>query len=287
MENHPEKLPMENSKLPNHNTDREENLNKEKINIQKNELTLEGGRYDDLKKIRPLTYLDGLKSVFIKQEVEPLEILTGREIPNIYSVYMKDDTIGRPLFRCEEFRHWCGEFFIKVKDCISSPPDQGFFCFFERPSKCTCCCLGRPEMKGQFGLKAIPIGKMISPFTCYAKYDIYNYKNELRYIVSGDSCECELSTRGKWKSIDFPIYNPKKLNYTKENPDGCIKKIYKGKFQEKLTDADNYLITFPEDAVPEEKLMIIGTVIMMDYIMFENDNLKVRPRRPPRLLKAF
>ena len=60
-----------------------------------------------------------------------------------------------------------------------------------------------------------------------------------------------------------------------------IKKV-KGDFiKEITTDADNYEVTFPPNASPEEKLLILGATMMIDYRYYEdtNEDLKKQRRR--------
>lgn len=44
-------------------------------------------------------------------------------------------------------------------------------------------------------------------------------------------------------------------------------------FREMLTDADTYTVTFIDKTLaPQQKATILGTVLLMDYMFFENDN---------------
>ena len=47
------------------------------------------------------------------------------------------------------------------------------------------------------------------------------------------------------------------------------KNIQKGK-QNAIGDADFYTITFPPEANPEDKVMLIGATIMVDYLYYED-----------------
>ncbi len=54
---------------------------------------------------------------------------------------------------------------------------------------------------------------------------------------------------------------------------GTIKKVLSGPLQELLTDVDNFELIFPSDATPEDKLMLIGNVFMIDYSFFEDNGI--------------
>jgi hypothetical protein len=106
----------------------------------------------------PMQELARSQKVYVKQKIELLEMLTGCETPNRYHVYsMGQNGQWSYLFKCKEQSGWC------MRNCISSnsrafnlcvkhvnsPSDftvddySNSFAIFERPYKCTCCCLDR------------------------------------------------------------------------------------------------------------------------------------------------
>ena len=106
----------------------------------------------------PMFELSRAKNAIIKQQISLLEMMTGCETANRYHVYIQTHT-GEfiYLFKCKENSDWC------VRNCVSSEArpfnmqikhivnnnDYGqddfanSFANFERPFKCTCCCLAR------------------------------------------------------------------------------------------------------------------------------------------------
>jgi hypothetical protein len=149
------------------------------------------------------------------------------------------------------------------------------FAVFERPFKCTCCCLGRPEMRGSIA-NGVPLGRLYEPCTCCdPQFEIYNSKDEQKYMVTADCCQCGYCCRGttcgKCSETVFAIHNAQKSSPTVENKDGVIKRVFSGAIQELVSDADNFEIVFPVDATPEDKLMLIGTTLMIDYRFFEDN----------------
>jgi hypothetical protein len=107
----------------------------------------------------PLAELASMKSVFVKQQIELLEIITGCETPNRYHVYGKNlNGWWSYLFKCKEESSWCERnccysevrpFKMKVKHVINQQQftemgdDTKLFAIFDRPFKCTCLCLDR------------------------------------------------------------------------------------------------------------------------------------------------
>lgn len=84
-------------------------------------------------------------------------------------------------------------------------------------------------------------------------------------------------------SVTLNIYEGADENMT-GNIVGSIKKKVTG-LQELVTDADTFILNFPDSASPEEKLMLIGSVLMLDYRYYEengcddDNNRGLRSRR--------
>lgn len=114
------------------------------------------------------------------------------------------------------------------------------------------------------------IGKVSEPYTCCdPRYHIYNGVDQLKYIIIANCCQCGLCCKN-CAEAKFDIYSNFGENISSE-PVGSITKQFSGVVQEMLTDADNFEIKFPNDATPEDKLMIIGTTLMIDYRFFEDN----------------
>ena len=56
---------------------------------------------------------------------------------------------------------------------------------------------------------------------------------------------------------------------SKQKPVGNIHKVFKG-LSELVTDSDAFILTFPKKANAIERLMLIGSVIMIDYRFYED-----------------
>ena len=234
----------------------------------------------------PLETLKIAASARIIQQVELLEMITGCETKNRYSVFITD-TFGMQhyLFKCKESSSCCSRnccyanarpFKMRVKHI--TPANQNnddfaeTFAEFNRPFKCTCLCCNRPEMKGTLKNTGEPFGKVIEPFTCCSPvFYVIAQDNSVRYTIYLDCCQCGFYCRnnlcGKLSSVSMKVFEGKTSNFSGKGI-AQIKKT-QGGLKELVTDADTYDVMFPNDASPEDKLMIIGAVLMVDYRYYE------------------
>lgn len=139
-------------------------------------------------------------------------------------------------------------------------------------------------MTGTFRANNSYFGKVSEPWTCCdPQFNIQNEHGALRYVVSADCCQCGLFCRnypcGKCSEAVFAIYDSKTQDKSEENKVGSIKKLFSGCVQEMVSDADNFEIVFPIDATPQEKLLLIGVVLMIDYRFYESNESDNRRHR--------
>ena len=92
----------------------------------------------------------------------------------------------------------------------------------------------------------------------------------MRWKIYGEYCQCGFWARdisvGKCYEVDFPIYD---CEDTEKKPVGNIHKIFKG-LSELISDSDVFVLTFPKKADVIDRLMLIGSVIMIDYRFYED-----------------
>jgi hypothetical protein len=149
---------------------------------------------------------------------------------------------------------------------------SSYYALFERPFKCTCCCLARPEMtaKNMTG----SLGKVYEPCTCCdPMFHVMDTKDKVKWKVTADYCQCGICCRngcGKCSEVLFPIHSGDKTDLSKESSEGYIKKLFTG-IQELVSDADSFELGFPNNATPEEKMMLIATVLMIDFRFYEDN----------------
>ena len=173
---------------------------------------------------------------------------------------------------------------------------------FERQHGCSCCCLCRPGMTAYYkdeleemknmktkkkkqyqgdntnnkrsnssGRKVI--GKIKEMNGCKPMWYIYNDKEELRWKLIGNYCQCGFYCRkcafGRCYEVDLWIYDGNAQPKTAK-PVGNVHKVFKG-LNELDTDNDAYILTFPQKATPIERMMLVGMVMMVNVRYFEED----------------
>ena len=246
-----------------------------------------------------LNELINAKEVIIEQKIELMEALTGCETPNRYNVFLIDKNKQKKfLFKCKEDSNWfCRNcvpssnrsFYLKMHHIRSSNKNTDYkqtIADFERPFMFTCLCCCRPQMDGYFkgeesseinsstqkyGMKE-NMGKVIEPFSCGPTLLIYGTDGKVRWKVYGEYCQCGFWARdisvGKCYEVDFWIYE-NDADVSNAKPVGNIHKVFKG-LSELVTDSDAFILTFPKKANAIERLMLIGSVIMIDYRFYED-----------------
>jgi hypothetical protein len=240
----------------------------------------------------PLMELAGITSVFIKQDISLFEVFTGCETKNRFHVYAKTQYGYKYLFKCREESSWCERncltgscrpYRMKVKHIKAVDQfngdfgNQEIYADFQRNFKCTCMCIQRPNLKAS-KYNGEYLGRINFPYTCCDPvYEVCDRMNNLRYIVTGDCCQCGLMCRKSYGMCSEVLFDIKKPG--QDIKVGTIRKVFSGFIQEMLTDADNFELVFPQDATPEDKLMLIGNVLMIDYSFFENEKKKVTPQK--------
>jgi len=230
----------------------------------------------------PMQELALSPSVLIRQQPQFFEQISGCESPNRYFVFSQSPQTGfKMLFKCKEQSECCQrnccsasmrEFVMDIKHIANAGAlnenFQNSFVHVNKPFKCTCCCLERPEMIANYSANGELVGKVKQPFSCCDPiFTIYDNAGTMRYFIYADCCQCGLCCSGpcaKMSEVTFNIYRDANMG----QPIGSIvKKI--ANFSELITSADSYQVNFPADAKPNEKLLLIITGLMIDYQFFE------------------
>ena len=145
---------------------------------------------------------------------------------------------------------------------------------FQKPFKCACYCFCRPEMTAHNHNEDKQIGKVYDDFRCFdPSFQVSDEENKKKYKISGSCCQCGLLCKSY-----SPFYETKFFIYEADAPEdpnnavGSIVKKERECFKALFTDADEFDIYFPKNATAYDKLMLIGTTLMIDYSYFEEDN---------------
>ena len=242
----------------------------------------------------PLDYLKNINSLIIEQKLDILEIVSGCENPNKYHIYTPSPKGEKKyLFKCYEistccYRNFCPSNSRKFDLIIEYPikfniKNSKKIAFLSKNFNCKLlnCCCSEPELKVTFLLnnnKNIYLGciKEISNglFKCDPIFIIYNNYNKIlfkiiiNYKQIGFFCKC--NSLGKCYEVDFLIFKGND-NFNIDKPIGIIHKYYQG-LSELVGDSDAYIINFPNNINVYEKILLISSVIMIDYHYFESNS---------------
>lgn len=233
--------------------------------------------------LNPMDILYNAVSAYIEQKFELLEVLASCETPNQYYISTKDAEGNKHyLFKAKEQSSCCCRIFcpgscrkfdINLNMIMTSSQGQQVkkeFIKFSRPFKCTCCCWGRPAMTAEYVDTHEIIGKMKEPYTvCGPQVYVYDLNGSIIYTIHIRCCQCGYCCRnnfcGRCSPCEFDIYEKTNIN---GDPVGVVYKKVKG-IESIIGDADFYNIKFPIGATVEGKLLLIGAVIMIDYLYYE------------------
>ena len=194
--------------------------------------------------------------LFIKQEVEPLEILSELETKNKYSIL--DENNQKILFAYEESNFFSKQFlgmFRPLKIHIIDTKKQEYF-LIKRPFYITFCrALVYLQNGSLFGTI-----KQIKTLT-RREFHYFNPDNRIVFI-------CVANIPHIW-TYDILINNIKVAQ---------IKKKWSGVLKETLTDADNYVIDFGNISNQSIRYAILIMALIIDLRFFEAGN-QYRRRR--------
>jgi hypothetical protein len=113
------------------------------------------------------------------------------------------------------------------------------------------------------------VGSVVDPFTCCNPYyEVKDAEQVVKYRVYGACCQkgfCCCS------DVFFFIYPGGDSDMKEENAIGTITKKWTDCVKETYTNANNFLTVFPKDANADEKLLLIGVTLLIDYTIFERE----------------
>lgn len=132
-----------------------------------------------------------------------------------------------------------------------------------RPFRCDTplcpCCLQEMEIMAE---KEVTVGWVTQRLTfCFPRYLVKNAeRNKTELWIDGPFCTCScLTTDVVFKVVDS---SGKEV--------GKITKHWSGFAKELYTDADLFGISFPRELSPKIKASLIGAVLLIDYMFFED-----------------
>ena len=206
--------------------------------------------------------LEGFDCWLIKQDVELFEAMTGFETENSYDV--GGCTEGRCLLQLKASessgvmqRMCCGNrrpWTITVAD----KRDGSTLLRFERPLRLYWQTVEVFDAQGR------PLGSVDREFTIISK----------NYVVLDASGSPLLYVRSPlFSPWTFTVYD------LDEREVGVISKKFAGIMQELMTDADNFVCTFPSGLPTQLKALLLGAVMLIDFLHFEDNSMNDNRRR--------
>ena len=231
--------------------------------------------------------LDALGGLWVRQEVEHFEALTGFETENRYSIFDpravqqggggngggnggmggmggmlgvvaggEAGAVGRPLFHAAEesglvCRCLCGSsraFKLHIVADDGTP-----FLRVERPYRFYFHALEVVSVAD-----GRVVGRVERKFTFFSR----------DYALTGPDGEPLLVVSGAW-------YKPWTFDVSRSGGGGSVGQISKqwsGVLKESFTDADNFGVTWSPDLSGDEKALLLATVFLIDFMYFEDNN---------------
>ena len=229
--------------------------------------------------------INRLGGILVKQRMNMMEVITGCEMESIFDIFEKhpseEKIRGKRLWRAIEestclqrncVAQNCRSFKLKILNVQGGPIENEPICLtMERPCSCSCFCMNRPFITMNYVENGnnVYLGKISDPynlaktlFMVRDKHDNPIYKIETCCVQCGvvcRGCVCAPCQKVTFQVTDlksgrlvFPI--------SKTN-NSCLKEL--------VLDSDNFSIDFTPETSWEDKSLLLGAILFIDYMMFE------------------
>lgn len=155
----------------------------------------------------------------------------------------------------------------------------------EKPQTCTACCCFVPylETKNEGG-NVIGRTEHVCDWCIFVpKFDVFDSNGRKKYRLRPDTCigGCCVMCRcggsgsgGKCCRVPFIIRDPNTLSPVKGNAgeeNAQVTELWTGWKNECCTRRNAYHLVFPDDALAEDKITLIGSSILIDIMYAEQD----------------
>lgn len=214
-----------------------------------------------------LEYLSMIDQLVINQTVEMLEVFSGFETANKYKV---KNSVGQMVFLAVEeseccARNCCGnlrKFEMRLVDTTSRQVihlKRPFAC----QSCCFPCCLQKMEVCAPPGVVVGYVEQNWNPL--FPSFSIKNASDDVVLTIKGPLCTSSCCC----SDVKFRVRSA--------NGNAKVGKIYKqwsGVVKEVLTDADNFVVTFPMDLDVRIKAVLLAACFLIDMMYFESSDSK-------------
>ncbi|CAH0558283.1 unnamed protein product [Brassicogethes aeneus] len=207
-----------------------------------------------------LEYLTKIDQLLVQQKVEGLEVLTGFETKNKFTI---KNSLGQKVYYAKEdsdclTRNCCGPlrpFDMKILDNYKNEVIHLY-----RPLACGACCF--PCCLQSMEVSSPPgniVGRVDQEWSIFLP----------KYAVKNASGETVLRIEGPW----FKMSCCGDVEFKITSADGSVQlgkisKQWSGVFKEMFTDADNFGITFPMDLDVRMKAVLLGACFLIVTIIY-------------------
>lgn len=208
-----------------------------------------------------LEYLTQIDQLLVKQEVEIFEVMTGIETANKYKI---QNSMGQDVYKAKEKSDFCSrmccgpirDFHMEITDHTGRE-----VLHLDRPLNCgTCCfpcCLQKLTVTSPITGEVLGLIKQKwHPFL--PVFEICDVNENVVLKLNGPFCAVSCCS-----DVNFEITTNDDVTV------GKITKQWSGFAKEMFTDADNFGITFPLDLDVKFKAVLVGAVILIDFMFFE------------------
>jgi len=211
-----------------------------------------------------LDLLLGLDGLFVKQNLEMLQIITGWETNNSYDVLTRQ---GQFLFKAlentDECSRMCGGsrrgFDIEIRDFFGRE-----IIHLSREFICCCCVPQSLQVQSPPGCVLGTVEQQRG--CCCNTFDIRDANGNCLVLEGPTSVACTCFGL----DVDFML---------KANDGQVIGKVAKkwgGFIQEVATNADNFGIAFPQNLDVRMKALLLGATFLIDFMYFEEQKEGMR-----------
>jgi len=223
-------------------------------------------------------------AVFIKQKIDFCEFASGCERENSYSIFGMDKAgqkTGVELLRAREKSNFCARqclsggcrpfvMNIQLRDNDEKAHNQPFL-ELERPCTCTCLCFARPVVNIHHveNGKRTYLGKLVNPWKCNCdlNLEVWDAANIMQYKIKAACCQsgvyCGKYPCQQCQTVDCQVSTNGGLTV------GSIQKRTAGCCASMATNADNWVVSFPNNSTVETKALLTSAALFMDYLFFE------------------
>ena len=230
--------------------------------------------------------ISSLNGIFVKQRMNMMEVVTGCEMENIFDIFQKhpnkEKITGKRIWRALEestcvqrncVQQNCRSFRVKIMNMLGGTLDNPPTVLrMERPCTCTSLCLNRPFITMNYteNNENVYLGKISDPYNAFKIiFEIFDNQNKPIYKIETYCVQCGVVCRGcpcgPCERVSFQVVDLRtgqilppitKLNQI------CLKDF--------INDSDNFSMEFPPSSSWEEKSLLLGAILFLDYMMFED-----------------